>query len=150
MPSVGTEVDHVQGLNPSSKLKLALHVLDRIHNPDVNPHPTYQNSSDCDHPKQLGYKLVGDNIDKGVKARYMRNEKYHASHFITFTYLPSRTGLITVTTLMCTLTHAWINLSSELHLCCHLNRTTLYSSEQHWNPCFKGFGSAYAFLQAHV
>ncbi len=26
---------------------------------------------------QLGYKLVGDNIDKGVKTRYMRKEHYH-------------------------------------------------------------------------
>ena len=26
--------------------------------------------------KQLGYKLVGDNIDKGVKTRFMRAESH--------------------------------------------------------------------------
>ena len=37
-------------------------------------------------PKLLGYKLVGDNIDKGVKARFMRVEQHcgqslHYFHF---------------------------------------------------------------------
>ncbi len=32
----------------------------------------YVRLSELNVPKQLGYKLVGDNIDKGVKARYIR------------------------------------------------------------------------------
>lgn len=35
-----------------------------------SPQPVATNSP------RLGYKLVGDNIDKGVKARYMRSEGY--------------------------------------------------------------------------
>ena len=31
----------------------------------------------ADRPDCPSYKLVGDNIDKGVKARYMRADKYH-------------------------------------------------------------------------
>ncbi len=35
-----------------------------------------QSVSESDDPKQLGFKLVGDNIDMRVRARYMRKEEY--------------------------------------------------------------------------
>ena len=37
----------------------------------MNPHQS--SSSDC---STSGYRLVGDNIGKGVKARFMRNQKH--------------------------------------------------------------------------
>ena len=51
------------------------------HNPqDLNVHTSQSNAS-----KKLGYKVVGDNIDKGMKARYMRydahcNKSIHYFH----------------------------------------------------------------------
>ncbi len=33
-------------------------------------------TSEANVPKQLGYKLIGDNIDKGVKTRFMRVEDH--------------------------------------------------------------------------
>ncbi len=33
-------------------------------------------TSEANVPKQLRYKLIGDNIDKGVKARFMRVEDH--------------------------------------------------------------------------
>lgn len=40
----------------------------------------------------LGYKLVGDNIDKGTKARYMRNDKYRdqSLHYFNFLAVQNR------------------------------------------------------------
>ena len=44
-----------------------------------------QPTADVYIPKKLGYKLVGDNIDKMVKSRYMRlnghrNKSFHYFH----------------------------------------------------------------------
>ena len=35
--------------------------------------------------KFLGYKLVGENIDKGVKARYMRVDEHRGQHHAPLT-----------------------------------------------------------------
>ena len=43
-------------------------------------------------PNLLGYKLVGDNIDKGVKARFMRVEKHcgQSLHYFHFCAIQNR------------------------------------------------------------
>ncbi len=49
----------------------------------------------------LGYKIIGDNIDKGVKTRFMRAEDHEISHCTTFMLVQFKIELISVTMPMC-------------------------------------------------
>ena len=49
--------------------------------PSISPSPS---STMTDRPDCPSYKLVGDNIDKGVKVRYMRADKYHNKSLLYF------------------------------------------------------------------
>ena len=52
----------------------------------------YASAAQLAPPNLLGYKLVGDNIDKGVKARFMRVEKHcgQSLHYFHFCAIQNR------------------------------------------------------------
>ena len=44
--------------------------------------------------QQLGYKLMGDNVDKSVKARYMRMEQYSNKSLHYFHYFAIQNQIV--------------------------------------------------------
>ncbi len=76
-------------------------------------------SSEPSVPKQLGYKFVGDNIDKGVKARKGTH------HDQSLLLCCSRHDRPLVNIPMYILTHVWIVLYAEQRLRCHRKKTIL-------------------------